>query len=294
MTTEVDNYPNLEKIFYDTIEWSISNILSNKIIYILLSILLIDHCILPLKMFLSLGKLLTWAIVINENDSQISKSKNKKNPPCIKSCAMKPNFLKLVFLASSTNQTCEIGDNNDSGLPERRDHEGDVLSKRRSSRVKKRTINYADDEDKSDPEDSETEYDKVVVLGSQIASKIKKKKDDFQKEWKYNRHKNKSKSQEVIDTTVANNNSLSVNNAIDGLSSSTNWLGTDIYIAPPHDVNCSDEDSADDDNPHLRNLSGKQLMANCERQVTGYDDNNDVNSWYRWACCNWWRWALMS
>ena len=59
MTTEVDNYPNLEKIFYDTIEWSISNILSNKIIYILLSILLIDHCILPLKMFLSLRKLLT-------------------------------------------------------------------------------------------------------------------------------------------------------------------------------------------------------------------------------------------
>ena len=68
MTTEVDNYPNLEKIFYDTIEKSISNILSNKIIYILLSILLIDHCISPLKMFSSLGKLLTWAIVINESD----------------------------------------------------------------------------------------------------------------------------------------------------------------------------------------------------------------------------------
>ena len=151
MTTEVDNYPNLEKIFYDTIEWSISNILSNKIIYILLSILLIDHCILPLKMFLSLGKLLTWAIVNNENDSWISKSKNKKNPPCMKSCAMKPNFLKLVFLASNTNQTCEIGGNNDSGLSERRDHEGDLLSKRRSSRVKKRTINYAYDDDKSDP-----------------------------------------------------------------------------------------------------------------------------------------------
>ena len=82
---------------------------------------------------------------------------------------MKPNFLKLVFLASNTNQTCEIGDNNDRGLSERRDHEGDILSKRRSSGVKKRTINYADDDDKSDPEDSGTEYDKVVVLGSQIA-----------------------------------------------------------------------------------------------------------------------------
>ena len=69
----------------------------------------------------------------------------------MKSCAMKPNFLKLVFLASNTNQTCEIGGNNDSGLSERRDHEGDILSKRRSSRVKKRTINYAYDDDKSGP-----------------------------------------------------------------------------------------------------------------------------------------------
>ena len=159
---------------------------------------------------------------------------------------MKPNFLKLVFLASNTNQTCEIGENNDSGLSERRDHEGDILSKRRSSRVKKRTMNY-------DPEGSGTEYDKVVVLGSQILSNRKKKKEDFQKERKSDRRKNKSKSQEVIDTSVASNNSLSVNNALDGLSSSTNWLGADIYIAPPDDANCSDEDSTDDDNPHLHN-----------------------------------------
>ena len=59
------------------------------------------------------------------------------------------------------------------------------------------------------------------------------------------------------------------------MSSSTNWLGADIYIAPPDDANYSDEDSADDDN-QLHNLSGKQLLANCELQVTGYDDNNDV------------------
>ena len=57
----------------------------------------------------------------------------------------------------------------------------------------------------------------------------------------------------MIYTSVANNNSLSVNNALDGLSSSTNWLGADIYIAPPDDANCSDEDSADDVNPHLHN-----------------------------------------
>ena len=164
-------------------------------------------------------------------------------------------------------------DNNDSDPSERRDHEGDILSKRQSSRVKTR-INYADDDDKSDPEDSGTEYDKVVVLGSQTASKRKKKKEDFKNEQKSNRHKNNSKSQEVIYTPVANNNSLSVNNALDGLG--THWLGADIYFALPDDATGFDEDSTDDDNPHLRNLSRKLLMANCELQVTGYDDNNDV------------------
>ena len=115
----------------------------------------------------------------------------------------------------------------------------------------------------------------MVVLGSQIASE-RKKKEDFQEERKSNQHKNKSKSQEVIDTSVANNNSLSINNDLDGLSSSTNWLGAGIYFAPPDDANCSDEDYAYDDNPYLHNLSGKQLMGNYELQVTGYDDNNDV------------------
>ena len=50
---------------------------------------------------------------------------------------MKPIFLKPVFLASNANQTWEIGGDNDSGLSERRYHEDDILSKRRSSRVKK-------------------------------------------------------------------------------------------------------------------------------------------------------------
>ena len=104
----------------------------------------------------------------------------------------------------------------------------------------------------------------MVVLGSQIVSERKKKKEDFHKERKSNQHKNKSKSQEVIDTSVANNNSLSINDALDGLSSSTNWLCADIYFAPPDDANCSNEDSAYDDNPHLHNLSGKQLMGNYE------------------------------
>ena len=87
---------------------------------------------------------------------------------------------------------------NGSSLSERRDHEGDIPSQRQSFKSEKRTINYAVDDDKSD---SGTEYDKVVVLGSQIASK--RKKEDFQKERKSNQHKNKSKSQEVIDIYIS-------------------------------------------------------------------------------------------
>ena len=67
---------------------------------------------------------------------------------------------------------------------------------------------------------------------------------------------------------------LSVSNALDGLTSSKRWLGADIYIAPPDDGNCSDEDSADADNPQLHNLSRKQLMANCGLQVTCSNNGN--------------------
>ena len=61
----------------------------------------------------------------------IHRSGNQKtnNSPCIESHAIKPNFLKLV-LAGTTNQKCEIGDNNDSGLSKRRNHECDILRKR--------------------------------------------------------------------------------------------------------------------------------------------------------------------
>ena len=48
----------------------------------------------------------------------------------------------------------------------------------------KRTRIYSDNDSKSDPEDSMTEYVKVAVLGSHMASKRKKKKEDFQKERK--------------------------------------------------------------------------------------------------------------
>ena len=171
---------------------------------------------------------------------------------------MKLNFLKLIFLAGATNQTFKIGDNNYSCLSERRNHEGDILSKRRSWRMRKRAINYEDDVDKSDPEDSGTEYDKVAVLGFQVASKRKKKEEDFQKERKANRHKSKSKLQKVIDTSETNSINLSVNNTLDGFSSSTHWLGADIYTGPPDDANFSNEDTADDDdNPHLHNFSRK-------------------------------------
>ena len=108
----------------------------------------------------------------------------------------------------------------------------------------KRTRIYSDNDSKSDPEDSMTEYVKVAVLGSQMASKKKRRRKIFKKSEK---HKNKSKSQGIIDTSVASSSSLSVNNALDGLSSSTYC----ICIALPDDANCTNEDSVDDGNPHF-------------------------------------------
>ena len=48
-------------------------------------------------------------------------------------------------------------------------------------RSEKRTRIYSDNDSKSDPEDSMTEYVKVAVLGSQMASKKKKEEGRFSK-----------------------------------------------------------------------------------------------------------------
>ena len=40
---------------------------------------------------------------------------------------------------------------------------------------------------------------------------------------------------------------LTVNDAIDVLATNNNWIGAKLFLSPSDDVNCSDEDSADED-----------------------------------------------
>ena len=68
---------------------------------------------------------------------------------------------------------------------------------------------------------------------------------------------------------------MTVNDAIDALSNSSNWAGADIFICPP-DGNCSDEDSADEDDPQLHNLSRRQLLAQCQFQISTTETNEMV------------------
>ena len=50
------------------------------------------------------------------------------------------------------------------------------------------------------------------------------------------------------------------------------WIRADLFLVPPNDVNCSDEDSADEEDPQLHNLSKKQLLADCELKLIKNDD----------------------
>ena len=128
--------------------------------------------------------------------------------------------------------------------------------------------------EESGQDDLENESEKVKVVGFKGAPKRQKKKEELPKGCESKRQKNKNAYKEITDIPVMGKKCLSMRDALDGLTSSKRWLGANIYIAPPDDGNCSDEDSADDDNPQLHNLSRKQLMANCELQVTCYDDDD--------------------
>ena len=71
------------------------------------------------------------------------------------------------------------------------------------------------------------------------------------------------------------NNSLTVNDAIGALSNSKKWAGADIFICPP-DSNCSFEDSPDEEDPQLRNLSLGQLLIQYELQIVTTDTDEMV------------------
>ena len=61
---------------------------------------------------------------------------------------------------------------------------------------------------------------------------------------------------------------LTVNDAIDVLATNTNRFGTELFLSPPDDVNCFDEDSGDEDDPQLSDFSKKQLLAQCHLRIT--------------------------
>ena len=68
---------------------------------------------------------------------------------------------------------------------------------------------------------------------------------------------------------------MTVNDAIDVLCNSNKWAGADIYICPP-DSNCSDQDSAGEEDLQLHNLSRRQLLAQCGLQVATTDTDEMV------------------
>ena len=68
---------------------------------------------------------------------------------------------------------------------------------------------------------------------------------------------------------------LCLNDALDSLTTGKmkNWVGADVYMVPQSDPNCSAQDSGDEDNPTISNLSNNQLLAECElRLIPGQDD----------------------
>ena len=74
-----------------------------------------------------------------------------------------------------------------------------------------------------------------------------------------------TKQRKIREPTALNIiNSLTVNDAIDSLSNSNKWAGADTFICPPH-CSCSDEDSADGEDPQLHDLSWRQLLSQCEQ-----------------------------
>lgn len=68
---------------------------------------------------------------------------------------------------------------------------------------------------------------------------------------------------------------MTVNIAIDALSNSNNCTGFDIFICPP-DGNCSDGDSAGEDDPQVHNLFRGQLLAQCELRISTIETDGMV------------------
>ena len=71
---------------------------------------------------------------------------------------------------------------------------------------------------------------------------------------------------------------LHVETVLDSLRSGniSNWLQADIYLAPPNDANCSDEDSGNEEHVDINNLSKNLLLSTSELQLQTDDPSVDA------------------
>ena len=180
------------------------------------------------------------------------------------------------------NKTDEIDCSPAVGLDENSNNEKDKMDlEKENERVlrKRKNMNYDDhldnSIDKSYSEDSlKDDIDEGITSNSPSSNKISTK-------IKINvktplRKKRREQNKNTINTTKAAPSGLTVNEALNTLASDRQWVAADLFIAPPDDANCSDEDSADEADPQLHNLSKQQLLAQCQLRLRQNDTDEVV------------------
>ena len=79
---------------------------------------------------------------------------------------------------------------------------------------------------------------------------------------------------EHFEQSNSSDSDLKVLDALDLIETDSNHCSADIFICPPNDPNCSDEDSGDENGGEFNNLSGNQLSATCELHVFKTDGSD--------------------
>ena len=148
---------------------------------------------------------------------------------------------------------------------------------------KRKNISYDDNvhsraEDSYLEESAENPDDtRVLAEASSVTMKVKiEGKTPARKKRQLNNKENVSSANMMQQSDTG----LTINEALDILASNNQWVGADLFMTPPEDANCSDEDLADEEDPHLHNLSKKQLLAQCQLRLreNGSDEMIEIDS----------------
>ena len=148
---------------------------------------------------------------------------------------------------------------------------------------KRKNISYDDNvhskaEDSFLEESAENPDDtRVLAEASPVTMKVKiEGKTPARKKRQLNNNENVSSANMMQQS----NTGLTINEALDILASNNQWVGADLFMTTPEDANCSDEDSADEEDPHQHNLSKKQLLAQCQLRLreNGSDEMREIDS----------------